>query len=296
MSAYRNELEAAQARIAHLTATIDALERERSRDPAPPRFAWRAMLLGAGGAIALCAVAASVVSPPMRPTVLHAPPVMPPPPDLEAPAMSIALADHAASAEPPAPAVDEPSVIPSPRAATDEPRAEGPSATELFRNAPQVERLADQSPRIDRGLDGSDPSMDLARYLMREDPGRASTTFYGQYWTARVVRSEDPALPVDTACLVRLIPGGYRGSGRAAVQCTGVTLSNMAVSPPERPRDDRGWCWFDGVDLFCAPPDRLAEEHCWISTVGHTATCRGNVHLSLNTRMRDPRTEPLPRL
>ncbi len=123
------------------------------------------------------------------------------------------------------------------------------------------------------------------------EPGEPTTpadsAFFGQYWRARVTRTGPGGPPVGTECLITLDPGLYGGAGVATVRCGGEDLHRTAVTPPHR--ENQGFCWFDGRELYCAPPNTTAERICWVSTAANVAMCRRDVDLYIHTNMRDPR-------
>ena len=120
------------------------------------------------------------------------------------------------------------------------------------------------------------------------------SAFVGQYWEARVTRTGADGPPVGTECLISIAPGAYNGAGIATVRCGGTLLHRVTVRPPSEP-EDRGFCWFSGRDLYCAPPGP-ATQVCWINTAGHAATCDRDIDLTIHSNMRDPRERPPPDL
>jgi hypothetical protein len=157
--------------------------------------------------------------------------------------------------------------------------------------APSMPAPSDVQPQPASVLDA--PSLAPTDEIAAMTP--ADSAFVSQYWEARVTRTGAHGPPVGTECLITTAPGLYGGAGIATVRCGEDLLHATGVTPPER-GDERGFCWFDGRDLYCAPPDQSAARMCWINTAGHVASCHREIDLYVHSNMRDPRERPPPEL
>jgi hypothetical protein len=264
---YRSDIEAANARIARLEEERARLEKERARlaralDAKPSAsssgagpWLWGALVLAAAGA-ALLGLVVPTARPPTRRDLSPSPT-----PEMLSTAYALGGLGGVSAATPSlgAIAAPVPAIEPAPDAAW----------------APVI---AMESGAV-RALD-SPPTPD--------DPA-----FFGQYWEARVTHTHEGGPPVGTECLVTLAPRPPGDAGVATIRCGSELIHGAMVSPPDRAADRRGFCWFDGTDLYCAPPEGSTQV-CWINTNTRVARCGRDIDLDVHTVMRDPRERPPP--
>lgn len=261
---YRSDIEAANAKIARLEQERASLEKERARLERALTARPSTSPSGAGpwlwGALVLAAAGAALlglIGPTARPPARSDSPLPATPERLSTPYALGGL-------DGPTPSLG---AIPAPVPAI-EPGPEAAWAPVIAMESGAVRALAPPS--------------------TPDEP-----TFFGQYWEARVTHTHEGGPPVGTECLVTLAPRPPGDAGVATIRCGSELIHGAMVSPPGRAADRRGFCWFDGTDLYCAPPEHSTQV-CWINTNTRVARCGRDIDLDIHTLMRDPRERPPP--